>query len=112
MRLAGDRRALLGKGSLPISCFLTLPVHRALFLCLRLVDLLQKLLPGSFALAYGEFWRVSGEFGRVSGEFGHAVRGVWARAFLGRNRAFWPENAGFRGRNSEANREGGHARKP
>jgi hypothetical protein len=32
--MAGLKRALLCKGTLPISCFLSLPVHPALLLCL------------------------------------------------------------------------------
>ena len=66
--MAGLKRALFCKASLPTSCFLSLPVQRPLLLCLALVDLLKRMLPGSFALAYREFRLEYREFGLGYGE--------------------------------------------
>ena len=82
--MAGLKRALLCKGTLPISCFLALPVHRALLPCLALVALLKRTLPGSFALeyagfrlVYGEFRHVYGQFQRVHKRFWHVYKEFW-----------------------------------
>ena len=107
--MAGLKRALLCKGTLPISCFLALPVHRALLPCLALVDLLKRMLPGSFALeyagfrlvykefrhVYGQFQRVHKRFWHVYKEFWHAYKRFWRVYGEFWHGPFWPGIADF-----------------